>query len=68
MSAFSNSTKLNKMINNIVEIHAVIAEVKGMLEKEILKEDIQMLIDAAKQEVRDSYQKYVADKDSNAND
>lgn len=67
MSAFSNSTRLDEMINNIVEIHSMMAEANGMIEKELLKEDIQMLIDEAKKEVRDSYQNYIADKDSNAN-
>lgn len=67
MSAFSNSTRLDEMINNIVEIHSMMAEANGMIEKELLKEDIQMLIDEAKKEVRDSYQNYVADKDSGAN-
>lgn len=67
MSAFSNSTRLDEMISNIVEIHSMMAEANGMIEKELLKEDIQMLIDEAKKEVRDSYQNYVADKDSGAN-
>ena len=58
MSEFSNSARLNEMINNIVEIHSIMAEANGMIEKKVLKEDIQMLVDEAKKEVRDAYQKY----------
>lgn len=52
MSEFSNSARLNEMINNIVEIHSMMAEANGMIEKKVLKEDIQMLVDEAKKEAR----------------
>lgn len=52
MSEFSNSARLNEMINNIVEIHSMMAEANGMIEKKVLKEDIQMLVDEAKKEVK----------------
>lgn len=50
MSEFSNSERLDEMINNIVEIHSMMAEGNGMIEKKVLKEDIQMLVDEAKKE------------------
>ena len=66
MSNFSNSARLDEMINNIVEIHSMMAEANGMIEKKVLKEDIQMLVDEAKKEVREYYQNYVVDKDCDA--
>lgn len=60
MSKFSNSTKINNMINEIVNNYgALFMDVV----KDSLRNDIQKLVDEAKKEVKEFYQNYVTDKD-----
>ena len=63
MEAFSNTNELNDMIDEFVYKYASIFQ---DVVKCAMRDDIQKLVDEAKKEVRESYQNYVADKDSDA--
>ena len=69
MSKFSNTNELNDMIDKFVhKYETIFRDVirNPNMFKNILKDDIQKLVDEAKNEVRESCQNYVADKDSDA--
>lgn len=69
MSKFSNTNELNDMIDKFVYKYATIFQdviSSPNMFKNILKNDLQKLVDKAKKEVRESYQNNVVDKDRDA--
>lgn len=63
MSKFSNANELNDMIDEFVHKYGSIFRDAV---KCAMRDDIQKIINEAKKEVRESYQNYVTDKDSDA--